>query len=311
MASVDQLHAFVEIARAGSVSRAAEKLHLTQPAASARLQALERELGHPLFVRTRRGMHLTDGGRAFLAYAERALETLAAGRRVMQEVARGEAGELALGAAPAISTYVLPGLLKRFAERHPRLQLRVKTGHSEEVLEMVLRDEVQVGLLRELPHPQTETVPFYEDKLVLVVAGEHPFATHRRIKLEDLAGEQLILFDTTSSYHALTSAFFRDAGVEPAGVMELDNIDAAKKMVEGGLGFALLPQTAVSRELEAGVLRAVEIKGVEPVRRRIVAMRRRDGRPPPAAVSDFIATLAESWPAAPRAQASPHGVASG
>jgi DNA-binding transcriptional LysR family regulator len=300
MASVSQLHAFVEVARAGSVSRAAERLHLTQPAASARLQALERELGHPLFVRTRRGMDLTDAGRAFLSYAERALEALAAGRRVMQQVAHGEAGELALGAAPAISTYVLPGLLKRFAARHPNLQLRVKTGHSEEVLEMVLRDEVQVGLLREIPHAQTETVPFYEDKLVLVVGGEHRFAAERRIRLEDLRGEQLILFDTTSSYHALTSAFFRDAGVEPAGVMELDNIDAAKKMVEEGLGFALLPGTAVSGELEAGVLRAVEITGVEPVRRRIVAIRRRDGRPPPAAVAEFMATLAESWPAAAR-----------
>lgn len=293
-----QLSTFVEVARAGSLSRAAETLYLTQPALSARLHALERELGHALFVRTRRGMQLTESGRAFLPYAERALETVAAGKRLVQEVARGEVGELVLGTAPAVSTYVLPPLLKRFAESHPRLRLRVKTGHSEEVLEMVLRDEVQVGLMRELPHAEIETIPFYEDKLVLVVAGAHPFAKHGRIALEALAAEQLILFDTTSSYHALTSAFFRDAGVEPAGVMELDNIDAAKKMVEEGLGFALLPETAVSRELETDALRAVEITGVEPVRRRIVAVRRRSAGPAPAPVTDFLATLTESWPVA-------------
>ena len=288
-----QLEAFVHVARTGSVSRAAERVFVTQPALTARLQALERELGGPLFARTRRGMRLTETGSAFLPYAERALEVVAAGSRVVQEVARGEAGELVLGAAPAVSTYVLPPLLKQFAESHPKLRLSVKTGHSEEVLDMVLRDAVQIGLVRELRHPEIESDPFYEDELVLVAARGHAFAQAGGAELAELAGEQLILFDRTSSYHALTNAFFREAGVEPRGVMELDNIDSAKKMVEEGLGVALLPRTAVAHELALGVLAAVPIAGAEPVRRQIVAIRRRDGRAPSRVAAEFMAAVAE------------------
>ena len=96
------------------------------------------------------------------------------------------------------------------------------------------------------------------------------------ISIAEIAEAQLILFDRTSSYHGLTSSFFREAGVTPRGVMELDNIDAAKKMVQQGLGVALLPQTAVAGELADGSLVAVRIADVEPAHRQIVAVRRKD-----------------------------------
>jgi DNA-binding transcriptional LysR family regulator len=291
-----QLSSFLEIARTGNLSRAAEALFVTQPALSARLQTLERELGVALFTRTRRGMRLTETGRAFLPYAERALDAVAEGRRLTAEMERGGAGELALGAAPAVSTYVLPPLLKQFAEGHPRVRLSVRTGHSEEVLELVLRGQVQLGLVRELRHPEIESVSVYEDELVLVADRDHPFAKRVVIRMEELSGEQLILFDRTSSYHDLTNALFRAAGVEPLGVMELDNIDATKKMVQQGLGVALLPQTAVAGELTSGSLRAVAISDAEPVRRQIVAIRRRDAGPPSEFVAAFMEILAELRP---------------
>jgi DNA-binding transcriptional LysR family regulator len=286
-----QIVSFVEIARTGNLSRAAQALFLTQPAVSARLQALERELGAELFTRTRRGMRLTDEGRAFLPYAERALAAVGDGRRAVSRAQRGEVGELAIGAAPAVSTYVLPALLKRFADLHPTAQLSVRTGHSEEILELVLSEQVDIGLTRELLHPEIESVPVYEDELVLVADRDHPFARRVLIKVEELAEEQLILFDRTSSYHELTSALFRAAGVEPAGVMELDNIDATKKMVQQGLGVAFLPATAVAAEIDAGGLRAVAVAGVEPVRRQIVAIRRRDHGRPTGLVAAFMRTL--------------------
>jgi DNA-binding transcriptional LysR family regulator len=115
--------------------------------------------------------------------------------------------------------------------------------------------------------------------------------------MEELSGEQLILFDRTSSYHDLTNALFRAAGVEPLGVMELDNIDATKKMVQQGLGVALLPQTAVDGELASGSLRAVAISDAQPVRRQIVAIRRRDAGPPSRLVAAFMDTLAALRPA--------------
>ena len=287
-----QLTSFVEIARTGNLSRAAEALFVTQPALTSRLQVLERELGSELFVRTRRGMRLTEAGKAFLPFAVRSLETVAEGRRLVAEIAQGGAGELTIGAAPAVSTYVLPALLKEFHEAHPKVRLSVRTGHSEEVLELVLRGQVEVGLTRQLRHADIVSEPVYEDELVLVANRDHPFARRVVIRMEELASEELILFDRTSSYHDLTYALFRAAGVEPAGVMELDNIDAAKKMVQQGLGVALLPQTAVAAELDAGSLRVVVIAGAEPVRRQIVAIRRRDAGPPSGAAAAFMQTLA-------------------
>jgi DNA-binding transcriptional LysR family regulator len=288
---LSQIEGFVETARRGSVSRAAGSLFVTQPALTARLKSLERQLGMPLFVRTGRGVRLTDAGRAFLPYAQRALEAVGEGRRHVGDVARGGAGELALGAAPAVSTYVLPAILERFHVDHPNVQLAVRTGHSEEVLELVLREQVQIGLVRALRHPDIESVPLYEDELVLVADPGHRFAVAGEIRVEEMTEEQLILFDRTSSYHDVTSAFFREAGVVPRGVMELDNIDATKKMVRQGLGVALLPHTAVAEELEAGTLTPVDIVDATPVRRRIVAVRRRDAGSPTGVVAAFLATL--------------------
>jgi DNA-binding transcriptional LysR family regulator len=297
-----QITAFVEVARRRSVSRAAETLFLTQPALSARVQGLERDLGARLFVRTSRGMKLTGAGEAFLPYAVRALDVLADGRMHVNALEGGGAGRLAIGAAPAVGTYVLPGLLKRFADSHPRVEVRVRTGHSEEVLDLVLREQVDVGLVRSLLHRDISSTPLYEDRLILVVEPGHPFASSRRIRLDEIAGEQLILFDRTSSYHELTSALFRRAGVSPAGVMELDNIDAAKKMIEQGFGVALLPHTSVVDELAAGRLTEVAIQGAEPVRRKIVAIRRRDAGAATGPVASFLDTFAAAraelteWP---------------
>jgi DNA-binding transcriptional LysR family regulator len=167
----------------------------------------------------------------------------------------------------------------------------VKTGHSEEVLALVLAEQVDVGLVRALRHPQIESTLLYEDRLVLVVDPEHPFAAARRIEMSALGSEQLILFDRTSSYYELTSALFRQAGVVPAGVMELDNIEAAKKMVQEGFGIALLPLTAVAGELGAGALREIEIDDAQPVRRQIVAIHRRDRTMQSGPVASFIGTL--------------------
>jgi DNA-binding transcriptional LysR family regulator len=305
-----QIAAFVEVARRRSVSRAAEALFVTQPALTARLQGLERNLGARLFVRTPRGMKLTEAGESFLPYAVRALDSLTDGRMQVNALERGGAGRLAIGAAPAVSTYVLPGLLKRFAQSHPRVEVRVRTGHSEEMLELVLREQVDVGLVRALQHRDISSTPLYEDRLILVVDPEHPFAASGGIRLAEISGQQLILFDRTSSYHELTSALFRRAGISPNGVMELDNIDAAKKMVEQGFGVALLPHTSVADELAAGTLAEVAVQDAEPVRREIVAIRRRDAGPATGTVGAFLDTFAAAraelteWPR--RSGAAPH-----
>jgi DNA-binding transcriptional LysR family regulator len=294
---LEHLEAFVEVGRRGSVSRAAEALFVTQPTLTARLKGLERELDAKLFVRSQRGMRLSDSGRAFLPYAERTLDTVAMGRRLLSELARGEGGQLALGAAPAVSTYVLPRILRRFRATHPKVALAVRTGHSEEVLELVLREQVQVGLGRALNHPDVQAIPFYEDELVLVADPKHPFARQAAISPDQLTEAQLILFDRTSSYHRLTFEFFQQLGALPRGVMELDNIDAAKKMVEQGLGVAFLPHTAVAGELEGGSLTPITIADVSFPRRRIVIFRRRDAGSASGVLEAFLNCLSDLRPA--------------
>lgn len=286
-----QLEAFLAVARSGNVTRAAEELFLTQPAMSARLQALERELGEQLLVRDRRGARLTDLGRAYLPYATSVLRAAADGRRHLEALRRGTAGELVIGGAPAVSTYVLPAVLRRFRAAYPEVRVSVRTGHSEEILALVLGGAVQVGLVRILEHPEVEATPIYEDELVLVTHPQHGFARRGTIRLREIANEQLVLFDRTSSYHELTSALFREAGVVPRSVLELDNVEAAKKMVEARLGVSLLPRIALEAELADRRLREVRVRDMTPVRRPVVALRRRDFGPPAPALAAFLAGL--------------------
>ena len=294
--ALNQIEAFVEVVRAGSISRAAERLSISQPAITARIQGLEAAMGARLFVRSRAGTRLTDAGRTLLPYAERGLIALQRGRELVAEVADGEAGRLTIGAAPAVSTYVLPAMLRQFQARHPAVQLSVRSGHSEEVLEMVLREEVEIGLMRPIRHAEIESTPLYEDELVLVVSPGHAFAASGSVAMASMTTEHLILFDRTSSYHELTSSILREAGIRPRGWIEVDNIDAAKRMIEEGLGVALLPRTAVNSEISEGRLREVAVSDMAPVRRRIVVVRRRDAGTPSTVVAAFLDTLQQLRP---------------
>src|ERR671910_2706171 len=252
-----QMEGFLELARRKNLSRAAEALFVSQPTLTARLQSLESSLGEQLFVRTRRGMRLTEAGEAFLPYAEHAVTALADGRERLGELRRGVAGRLVLGAPPTVSTYTLPALLARFSATHPNVRLAVKTGTSEEVLEMVLHDQVQLGIIRALANQEIETIPLFTDTLVLIAGPGHRLAgpdTGRRARLADLAGEVLVLFGRSSSYLEFTTATFRQAGLLTGSVLELDNIEAAKKMVEQGLGVSFVPASTVAAELAAGAL---------------------------------------------------------
>jgi DNA-binding transcriptional LysR family regulator len=283
-----QVEGFLEVARRGSVSRAAEALFITQPTLTARLHGLERELGTPLFLRTSHGMRLTDAGRAWIPFAERALRALVDGRDALEQVMTASAGHLMIAAAPAVSTYVLPELLERFVASHPRVEVSVRTGHSEDVVELVLRDEVQLGLGRSIRHPDLELRPFHTEELVLVCAPDHPFTKRRDVPMSDVAAEKLIMFDRTSSYYEITQGAFLSAGVKLRGLMELDSIEAAKKMVERGLGVALLPGTAVAREAASGTLSVVAMKDAPHMHNSIVVFRRRDAGEPEGIVAAFL-----------------------
>lgn len=289
-----QVEAFVQVAAHRSFSRAAEALQLTQPSITARIQSLERDLGEELFERGGRGVRLTDAGLAFLAYAERILQTLREARDAVDEVSNGELGWLRLGSALTISTYVLPKILHVFRSQHPKANVSIRTGRSEQVLDMLLADEAQVGLVRSLTHPEVEAVHLYDDEIVLVVNPEHPFAAAGKATVQAAAGQPIVLFDRASSYFGLIQSFFRQAGVVPNVAMELDSLEATKRMVEQGLGTALVPLVTIQRELEAGTLVKVDIVGSEPLKRPISLIYRRN-RKASRTVQAFMDTLAEIY----------------
>jgi DNA-binding transcriptional LysR family regulator len=163
---------------------------------------------------------------------------------------------------------------------------------------MVLHDQVQLGIIRALANQEIDTTPLYTDTLVLIAGPGHRLARSspgRQARLADLAGEVLVLFGRSSSYLEFTTATFRQAGVLPGSVLELDNIEAAKKMVERGLGVSLVPSSTVAGELAAGTLARIELVDAAPARREIVAVRRRDAGPPGGAAGLFLDMLAEQF----------------
>ena len=289
-----QLEAFLQVAAQRSFSRAAEALGLTQPSVTARIQALERDLGETLFERNGRGVSLTDIGSAFLPHAQRVLKALQDGRDAVQSLQRLELGTLRLGAAPTISTYVLPGLLKEFRSRYPGLDVSVRTEHSDQIVQMVLADEVQVGLERHITHPEVVTVPLYDDEVVLVASAGHPFAERGVATIDEVSQQALIMFSRGSGYYTLVDNALRQAGVLVSPAMELDNMEATKKMVEEGLGIAILPKVAVEREVQRNELCQVQVRGMTMPRRQITLIYRR-GRPLSRAAQAFVHLLEDRY----------------
>lgn len=289
-----QLEAYLKVAEHLNFSRAARDLGLTQPSVTARIQALERDLGDELFERNGRGVSLTEVGESFLPHATRVLEALQDGRDAIQSIRQLELGRLRLGAAPTVTTFVLPGLLREFSKRYPGVEMSVRTEYSGQIVQMVLADEVQLGLERAITHPEVETVTLYEDEVVLVVAPDDEFAGRRSVGIESVAERHLIMFDRGSSYYALVDNALREAGVLVTPAMELDNMEATKKMVQVGLGIAMLPRVAVKRELERRELREVKIRKMTMPRREIALIYRR-GRPLSRVSRAFVELLEQRY----------------
>lgn len=291
-----QIECFLAVARLGNVSRAAEEMFLTQPTLTARIKGLEEEVGDQLFVRTSRGMRLTDAGKEFVPHAERVIGSFEEGKRRVAELQGASGGQLVLGASPGVGTYALPGLLERFTAAHPRVSVSVRTGHSEAILEMTLREEVQLGLTRAVRHPEIESLTLYEDELVLVVDPDHRFTRKGTADIAEIGEEQLILFDHDSSYYEQTHSMFREASIRELKTMEVDNIEAAKRMVEHRLGVAFLPRTAVVRSVAAGNLVLITVLDAPEMSRSMAALKRRDvpASGPVAAFLEIAATLGET-----------------
>jgi DNA-binding transcriptional LysR family regulator len=184
---IPQVEAFIAVVTYGGFRRAADALRITQPAISARIKRLEESLGVTLSERGRVGPALSPAGRALRPHAEQLLHALARARQAVHDLRPATGGAITIAAALSICTYLLPDVLKRFQASHPRTLITVRSGHSKEVLEMVLAGEAELGLARSLHHPAVETVSLRDDPLMLVSAPGGAMARAGRTCLEDLA----------------------------------------------------------------------------------------------------------------------------
>jgi DNA-binding transcriptional LysR family regulator len=264
---IGQVEAFLAVGTFGGFRRAADALRVTQPAISARIRALEDSLGVPLFVRSKTGLSLSAAGRAFRPHAEQLLHAAASARQAVHDLRPSSGNAIQIAAALSICTYLLPDVLKRFHSAHPKVMITVRSGHSKEVLEMVLAGQAEIGLARSLHHPEVETLSLRDDPLVLVARPESQVARARRARLEDVASQPLIFFDRGSSDWTLTHGLFRRAGLVPNVVLEVETIETAKRMVERGMGLAFLPHLAVVHEIRRRRLVAIEVAAAETLSR--------------------------------------------
>ena len=292
-----QLEAFLEAASRGSFRRAADALYLSQPSVSARIQTLEGELGVALFHRTARGVRLTEMGLVFLPFAQRSMETLRRGREVLESVRQASAGILNMATARVIGTYVLPETLQKFQHLYPETNLHIKVGGSLDVLQMVVDEEVQLGLARFMEHPDVDALHLYDEEAVLVVHPDHPFAKTGVAAMFAVAQEPLILYDPGdpgSSYFQFINRVCRYAGVTPKVEMNLDSVEAAKNMVQLGLGISFLPRSGVRQELESGTLTLIDVAEVPPVLLPTYVLLRREQQHGPVVVA-FLNLLPETY----------------
>src|SRR3989454_3737759 len=186
---IDQVEAFVTIIRRGGFTRAATALHLSQPAVSRRLELLEREVGQPLFDRTRGGARLTEAGRTFLPHAEALLASMRDGVAAVQALNRADRGTVTLALVGTLASTTLTARLQRFRRAHPHVRLALRTALSREVTALVRRGDAALGL-RYFPDPDPDVVslPMYREALVTVCAPGHRLARARRPNARMLAG---------------------------------------------------------------------------------------------------------------------------
>lgn len=265
MMTLAQLRTFCAVAQLNSFSRAADQLHLTQPAVSAQVQALEEVLKAKLFDRVGKRISLNDAGVVALRAAEEILGRVASLQRELGDLKELKAGRIAIGASQVVGSYLLPQILAQFRAGTPGIDLEVRVDSTRRIVEMLAAGEVDVAIVGEgapITDPRVAVKPILKDELVLVVPPNHVFAQMRSVPPASLEQMPFVLPRRDSATSESLMDQLAAAGLRPLQVMELGNIGAVKRAVEAGLGISIVSRLAVSHELEDGRLKAVPLRGL-------------------------------------------------
>lgn len=293
--NLGQLETFIITVEKGTLSAAAEELHLTQPAVSKQLKALEEFFGARLLDRSGREVRLTEGGRIFYRRAREILRLWEQLRRELAEANNLVRGELLLGASTIPGHYVLPRLLGSFKAKYPQVEIKLEIAASEEIIKRILEGEIELGVVgaeerkRGLVYQR-----LVEDELILIVPPDHPWAGRPAIRVADLAEASWVWRKEGSGTRRVAEEHLKAAGCAfPSAkvVAELGSTEAIVNAVEAGLGVSLVSRWAAEKSLRLGRIAAVPLEGVNLKRYLYLVRRTRELTPAALAFIEF----AEDW----------------
>jgi len=287
----EQLAALHHIVREGSFTRAAVALGVGQPAVSARIRALEAEVGGALFTRGRR-VALTALGESFLPFAERALQVLAEGVDAARKAQVGQRGRVRVGSLASLAGGLVGPALSRFLRAHPEVECVVRAGDHERVVALLLDGVVDLGLVlwpcTEAAAADLQAVLLLSEPVVLVAASSHPLAARGRVSEDELVrlGRPLFRLRWWKEHHPEIVRL-----AERAGPMVDLPMEAARALAVAGVGAGFFVRTYIAEDVQRGALAAVEVEGLAHLRREVALVRRRRAGPLSPAAASLVEAL--------------------
>jgi len=263
--TIQQLKALVNLAEERSFSRAAKKMHLTQPSLTKHIKNLEEQLGTRLADRNNRQLSLTPAGRILCESAKRVFSLINDTGEKIARLKENESGNILIAASTIPATYILPHSLSEFKGAHHDIHCSVKTSDSDSTLDMILDDEAEIGFVgREIVNRKLHVEPLWKDQLVLVIPASHRWRGKAGVSLGEISKEPFVSREQGSATRKVLEVYLRkETDLYLAGfniVCELGSSEAVKEAVLAGLGISIISTHAVTRELESGLLCAVPME---------------------------------------------------
>ncbi|MGF1615500.1 MAG: LysR family transcriptional regulator [Gammaproteobacteria bacterium] len=258
-----RLQVFHTVARMLSFTRAAEVLHMTQPAVTFQVRQLEEHFNTRLFDRTHNRISLTDAGKRVFNYSERIFELYSEMESTVRELTGDMSGVLLLGASTTVAEYMLPSLLGDFKKMHSDVTIRLCVANSDGVVSLVENNEIDLGIVEAPVSNKNLAVEVCRvDQLVAVVPPGHPLAEKTAVHATDLVDYPFIRREEGSGTHEVLVEYLKASSVSPDRlnlVMELGSPEAIKGAVETGMGISVLSRTTITKELALGTLIAIDL----------------------------------------------------
>jgi DNA-binding transcriptional LysR family regulator len=263
MLDLYKLEIFMRVVEEGSLSSAAARLLMTQPGVSQHVADLERSLGRALFVRSPRGVRLTDAGQTLYDYAQRIARLAAEAEVAVMDVSQVAAGAATVGATPGIGVYVLAEWVQSFHTRYPNLTITLQTEITPRIVEAILARRLDVGIVEgELPDDDTPGLGRHDLAPLehfVIVGPKHPWWARAEVALGDLGGQTLITRQRGSQTRVWLDALLAQQGVSVRIGAEFDHVESIKRAVMAGTALTILPDYAVRDEVSMGLLRCLTI----------------------------------------------------